>query len=161
MGERPTNPELLNWLTSEFIRTGWSIKKLHRLILNSAVYRESADFRKDAAEVDPDNRMLWAFPRQRLDGEEIRDSSLLVSGLLNAKPGGPSVFPELPDGMGSPRGGWKLSAEAERNRRSVYIFAKRNSRYPLLEAFDMPDTHESCSRPAVNNTAPQALAMRY
>jgi hypothetical protein len=159
MGERPTHPELLDWLTREFIRSGWSIKQMHRLILNSAVYQESAEFRKDAAAVDPDNRLLWAFPRQRLDGEAIRDSSLLVSGLLNPETGGLSVFPELPDGMVSPRGGWKLSAQPERNRRSVYIFAKRNSRYPMLEAFDMPDTHESCSRRSVTTTAPQALAM--
>ncbi len=159
MGERPTHPELLDWLTREFIRSGWSLKQMHRLILNSAVYQQSADFRKDAAEVDPDNRLLWAFPRQRLDGEEIRDSSLLVSGLLNPQTGGPSVFPELPEGMITPRGGWKLSSPADRERRSVYIFAKRNSRYPMLEAFDMPDTHESCSRRSVTTTAPQALAM--
>ena len=159
MGERPSHPELLDWLTREFIRSGWSLKQMHRLILNSAAYQESADFRKDAAEVDPDNRLLWAFPRQRLDGEAIRDSSLLVSGLLNQQTGGPSVFPELPEGMISPRGGWKLSIPAERNRRSVYIFAKRNARYPMLEAYDMPDTHESCSRRSVTTTAPQALAM--
>jgi len=159
MGERPSHPELLDWLTSEFIRSGWSIKHLHRLILNSSTYQESAGFRKDAADADPDNRLLWAFPRQRLDGEVIRDSSLLVSGLLNPQTGGPSVYPELPEGMISPRGGWKLSSPADRNRRSVYIFAKRNSRYPMLEAFDMPDTHESCSRRSVTTTAPQALAM--
>jgi hypothetical protein len=159
MGDRPSHPELLDWLTREFIRSGWSIKHLHRLILNSAVYQESADFRKEAAAIDPDNRLLWAFPRQRLDGEEIRDSSLLVSGLLNPQAGGPSVFPELPDGLGTPRGGWKLSSPEDRNRRSVYIFVKRNARYPMLEAFDMPDTHESCSRRSVTTTAPQALAM--
>jgi len=159
MGERPTHPELLDWLTREFIRTGWSLKQMHRLIMNSAAYQQSSEFRKDAAEADPDNRLLWAFPRQRLDGEEIRDASLLISGVLNAKTGGPSVYPELPEGMITPRGGWKLSSEADRNRRSVYIFAKRNSRYPLLEVFDMPDTHESCSRRSVTTTAPQALAM--
>ena len=89
----------------------------------------------------------------------IRDSSLLVAGLLNPKVGGPSVFPELPEGMPAPRGGWKLSAPEERNRRSVYIFVRRNTRYPMLEAFDMPDTHESCSRRDVTTTAPQALTM--
>jgi hypothetical protein len=159
MGERPTHPELLNYLTKEFIRNGWSMKQMHRLIMNSAVYQESAESRKDAAAIDPDNRLLWAFPRHRLEGEEIRDSSLMVSGLLNPKSGGPSVYPQLPEGMIEPRGGWKLSAPDEANRRSVYIFAKRNSRYPLLEAFDMPDTHESCSRRTVTTTAPQALAM--
>ncbi len=159
MGERPTHPELLDWLTQEFVRSGWSLKQLHRLIMNSAVYQEASDFRKDAAEIDSGNRTLWAFPRHRLESEVIRDSSLQVAGLLNAKVGGPSVFPDLPEGMPAPRGGWKLSSADDRNRRSVYIFVKRNARYPMMEAFDMPDTHESCSRRDVTVTAPQALAM--
>jgi len=123
------------------------------------VYQQASEFRKDAAEIDSANRLLWAFPRQRLESEVIRDSSLQVAGILNAKSGGPSVFPELPEGMPAPRGGWKLSSEEERNRRSVYIFVKRNARYPMMEAFDMPDTHESCSRRDVTVTAPQALTM--
>ncbi len=159
MGERPTHPELLDWLTREFTSSGWSMKRMHKLIMMSAVYQESSDSRKDAAEVDSDNRLLWAFPRQRLDAEEIRDSALLVAGLLNPKAGGPSVYPELPAGMGAQRGGWKLSSPEDRNRRSVYIFVKRNSRYPMMEAFDMPDTHESCSRREITTTAPQALTM--
>ena len=159
MGDRPTHPELLDWLATEFIRGGWSMKRMHRLIMTSAVYQESADFRKEAAETDSGNRLLWAFPRHRLEGEVIRDSSLLVAGLLNTKVGGPSVFPDLPDGMPAPRGGWKLSTPEERNRRSVYIFVRRNTRYPMLEAFDLPDTHESCSRRDVTTTAPQALTM--
>ena len=159
MGERPTHPELLDWLTQEFVSNGWSLKHMHRLIMNSAVYQQSSEFRKDAAEIDSANRLLWAFPRQRLESEVIRDSSLLVAGMLNLKSGGPSVFPELPEGMPAPRGGWKVSGEEERNRRSVYIFVKRNARYPMMEAFDMPDTHESCSRRDVTVTAPQALTM--
>jgi hypothetical protein len=159
MGERPTHPELLDWLAAEFVRSGWSLKHMHRLIMTSAVYRESADFRKDAAEADPGNRLLWAFPRHRLESEVIRDSALMVSGTLNLKAGGPSVYPDLPAGMPAPRGGWKVSTPEERNRRSVYIFIRRNSRYPMMEAFDMPDTHESCSRRDVTTTAPQALTM--
>jgi hypothetical protein len=159
MGERPTHPELLDWLTREFVSSGWSMKHMHRLIMTSAVYQQSTAFRKPAAEIDSDNRLLWAYPRQRLEGEVIRDAALMVSGSLNLKVGGPSVFPDLPDGMGVLRGGWKLSAADERNRRSVYIFVKRNSRYPMLEAFDMPDTHESCSRREITTTAPQALTM--
>ena len=93
MGERPTHPELLDWLATEFVRSGWSMKHMHRLIMTSAAYQQSSDFRKDAAEVDPGNRLLWAFPRHRLEGEVIRDSSLQVSGLLNTKVGGPSVYP--------------------------------------------------------------------
>jgi hypothetical protein len=159
MGERPTHPELLDWLAAEFVRDGWSIKRLHRLIMTSAAYQQASEFRKEAAAIDPDNRLLWAFRRQRLDSEVIRDSSLAVSGLLNPKAGGPSVYPELPEGMAGPRGGWKVSDAQERNRRSVYIFVKRNARYPMMEAFDMPDTHESCSRREVTTTAPQALTM--
>jgi Protein of unknown function (DUF1553)/Protein of unknown function (DUF1549) len=159
MGERPTHPELLDWLAAEFVRDGWSMKRMHKLIMTSAVYRQSSAERADAAEVDQDNRLLWSFPRRRLEGEVIRDSALAVSGLLNTKIAGPSVFPDLPEGMAPPRGGWKLSAEDERNRRSVYIFVRRNTRYPMLEAYDMPDTHESCSRRMVTTTAPQALTL--
>ncbi|HTS67231.1 MAG TPA: DUF1549 and DUF1553 domain-containing protein [Candidatus Acidoferrales bacterium] len=159
MGGRPSHPELLDWLAQEFIRQGWSIKRMHRMIMTSAAYRQSSGYRQAAAAIDSGNRLLWAFPRQRLDSEVIRDSSLAVAGLLNLKVGGPSVYPELPEGMISPRGGWKLSPPDERNRRSVYIFVKRNSRYPMMEAFDMPDTHESCPRRDVTTTAPQALAM--
>jgi hypothetical protein len=159
MGERPTHPELLDWLTREFVSSGWSLKHMHRLIMNSAVYQQASEFREDAAEIDSGNRMLWAFPRHRLESEVIRDASLEVAGLLNSKVGGPSVFPELPQGMAAPRGGWKVSSAEERNRRSVYIFVKRNARYPMMEAFDMPDTHESCSRRDVTVTAPQALSM--
>ena len=157
MGERPTHPELLDWLTQEFIHRGWSMKAMHRLIMSSAAYQQSADYRADAAAIDPGNRLLWSFRRQRLESEVIRDSSLAVAGLLNLKAGGPSVYPELPEGMLAPRGGWKVSAADERNRRSVYIFVKRNSRYPMMEAFDMPDTHESCPRREITTTAPQAL----
>ena len=159
MGERPTHPELLDWLASEFVKQGWSMKRMHKLMMMSAVYRQSSDFRKEAAEVDPNNRTLWAFQRQRLESEVIRDTSLEVAGLLNLKSGGPSVYPELPEGMQSPRGGWKVTTSDDRNRRSVYIFVKRNARYPMMEALDMPDTHESCSRRDVTTTAPQALTM--
>jgi hypothetical protein len=159
MGERPSNPELLDWLAAEFVKRGWSIKAMHRLIMTSAAYQQSSNYRAEAAAIDSGNRLLWAFRRQRLESEVIRDSSLAVAGLLNLKVGGPSVYPELPEGMISPRGGWKVSPAYDGNRRSVYIFVKRNSRYPMMEAFDMPDTHESCPRREITTTAPQALAM--
>src|SRR5205823_444943 len=132
-------------LAAEFVRGGWSIKHMHRLIMNSAAYQQSSAYQDTGAEADGDDRLLWSFPRKRLEGEVIRDSALAVAGLLNTKVGGSSVFPELPLGMPVPRGGWKTSIEDERNRRSVYIFVRRNTRYPMLEAYDMPDTHESCS----------------
>jgi hypothetical protein len=159
MGDRPSHPELLDWLAAEFVARGWSMKQMHKLIMTSAVYQQSSTHQEDAAKVDEDDRLLWSFPRQRLEGEVIRDSALAVSGLLNTKMSGPSIFPDLPDGMAAPRGGWKLSANDERNRRSVYIFVRRNTRYPMLEAYDMPDTHESCPRRMVTTTAPQALTM--
>ena len=158
-GERPTHPQLLDWLAGEFIRNGWSLKKIHRLILTSNTYQQSSRYNEAASKVDPDNKLLWRFPRQRLEGEVIRDSALAVAGLLNPKMGGPSVLPELPPGL-NVRGGWKVSAdEAARNRRSVYILVRRNTRYPMFETFDMPDTHESCARRNVTTTPVQALTM--
>jgi hypothetical protein len=159
MGGRPSNSELLDWLASEFVRTGWDIKKMNKLMVMSNTYRESSAFNAKAAEEDPHNKLLWRFPRTRLDGEVIRDSALMVSGLLNEKVGGPSVYPELPSGAGTPRGGWKTSTGDDRNRRSVYVFVRRNARYPMLEAFDMPDTHESCGRRNQTITAPQAMSL--
>lgn len=160
MGGRPTHPELLDYLAAEFVRSGWSMKKMHRLILLSSVYQQSTAYQSAAAAEDEGNKLLWSFPLTRLEGEAIRDSALAVSGLLNPAVGGPSVFPELPAGMAAPRGGWKTSAQPEaRNRRSVYIFVRRNTRYPMLEAYDMPDTHESCPRRMTTTTAPQALAL--
>ncbi len=124
----------------------------------SNTYRQSSCYDERAAKVDPDDRFLWRFPRQRLEGEEIRDAALEISGLLNLKMGGPSVRPELPPGMNPTYSGWKLTPEeSERNRRSVYVFVKRNLRYPIFESFDMPDTHESCPRRNVTTTPLQAL----
>ncbi len=159
MGGRPTNPELLDWLASEFVRTGWDMKRMHKLMVTSETYRQSSNFSAEAVAQDPRNKLLWRFPRERLEGESIRDAALMVSGLLNDKVGGPSVYPELPSGAAKPRGGWKLSPPEDRDRRSVYVFVRRNARYPMLEAFDMPDTHESCGRRNQTITAPQAMAL--
>jgi hypothetical protein len=127
--------------------------------MTSSTYRQSAQFNPAAARIDPDDKLLWRFPRHRLEGEVIRDQALAVSGLLNTRMGGPSVFPELPPGMAA-RGGWKSSAdEEERNRRSIYVFVKRNTRYPMFESFDMPDTHESCPRRNVTTSPVQALTL--
>jgi uncharacterized protein DUF1553/uncharacterized protein DUF1549 len=163
VGDRPTHPELLDWLATEFVRQGWSMKAMHRLIMNSSAYQQAsivpAAAAEKAAAVDPSNLLLWRYPRQRLEGETIRDSALAVAGLLNTAIGGPSVFPELPPGMET-RGGWKVSSDpADRNRRSVYVFVRRNTRYPLFEAFDMPDTHESCPRRDVTTSPVQALTL--
>ncbi len=158
-GERPTHPELLDWLTSEFIRNGWSLKKLHRLILTSKAYQQSADYNPKAAKADSENRLLWRFRRQRMTGEVLRDTLLSVSGELSLQRGGESVMPPLPADV-TTRGYWKDSTNPkESNRRSIYIFVKRNLRFPLFEAFDMPDTHEACARRQVTITPLQSLLL--
>jgi len=163
MGERPTNPQLLDYLAATFVEEGWSIKRLHRTILLSSAYQQSSADQPEAAKVDPENKLLWRFQRRRLEGEVIRDSMLSVSGALNLKMGGPGVYAPLPPGVSMPRStylNWKTEKDvAEANRRSVYIFVKRNLRYPLFEAFDFPDTHESCPRRNATVTPTQPLAM--
>jgi len=159
MGQRPSHPELLDWLATEFVNSGWDVKRMHKLIVTSNTYQQSSISNPQGEKEDSRNRFLWRFPRQRLDAEVIRDSALAVAGVLNTKLGGPSVMPELPAGMPTPRGGWTVSNPEDRNRRSVYIFVRRNTRYPMLEAFDMPDTHESCGRRNTTITAPQALSL--
>lgn len=159
MGERPTNKELLDYLATRFVEANWSIKDMHRLIVTSATYRQDSALREDAAKIDPEDKLLWRYPRHRLEGEAVRDSMLAVSGALNGKMYGPGVFPPLPNGL-STRGGWKANEDPEEaNRRSVYIFVRRNTRYPMLEAFDMPDTHESCGRRARIASVSQTLEL--
>ncbi len=159
MGERPSHRELLDHLTATFIEDGWSVKKLHRQILLSSTYQQSSEFNAANAAVDPENKLVWRWSRRRLDGEAIRDSILATAGVLNTKMYGPGVFPPLPDGMVT-RGGWKQQEDpAEAARRSVYIFVRRNTRYPMIESFDMPDTHESCARRNNTVSAMQALSL--
>jgi Protein of unknown function (DUF1553)/Protein of unknown function (DUF1549) len=158
-GEAPTHPELLDWLARELVENGWSLKHVHRLMVTSAAYRQASRSDAAAAKVDPENRLLWRANRRRLEGEALRDALLAVSGQLNAKAGGPGIFPELPVELGT-KGGWTVSPDpAERNRRSVYVFAKRNLRYPLFTAFDAPDGNETCARRYATTTAPQALLL--
>jgi hypothetical protein len=158
-GARPTNPELLDWLADEFVKQGWSIKKLQREILLSSVYRQSSAPRPDAAGIDPDNKLLSAFPRQRMDAEVIRDSLLSAAGLLENKAGGPGVFPPAPENLGAGKY-WKVTADVhEQNRRSAYVFVRRNLPYPLLETFDMASPQFVAEGRDVTTTAPQALTL--
>jgi hypothetical protein len=162
MGERPSHRELLDWLTAKFTtEDGWSIKKLHRRIVLSATYRQSSDFRADAAANDDSNRLLWRYPRRRLEGEAIRDSMLAVSGLLDPKMGGPGVFPAVPAGTEIQEGRhWRKSKGPEDEyRASVYIFARRLVRYPMLQSFDAPLALESCGRRQETVTPDQALEL--
>jgi Protein of unknown function (DUF1553)/Protein of unknown function (DUF1549) len=159
-GEKPTHPELLDWLAADFVASGWSLKHLHRQIVLTEAYRQGSTFNAEAAKVDPDNKLLWRMNRRRLDGETLRDAILSVVGVLNPKARGPSVFPELPAEMKVAAAAWPVSADpAERNRRSVYVYVKRNLRYPLFAAFDSPDRNEACTRRFETTTAPQALML--
>jgi cytochrome c553 len=173
-GEPPSHPELLDWLASELIAQGWRLKPIHRLMVTSAAYRQvsrlSASsysvWRKQQAE-DPDNTLLWRMNRRRLDAEGLRDAMLAVSGELNLKMGGPGVlapiekevedlifteaeivdlWPETPD-------------PHEHSRRSLYLFRKRNVRYPIFEAFDAPDTQTPCPQRGVSTHALQPLIL--
>jgi hypothetical protein len=163
MGSEPTHPELLDWLATEFVARGWSLKAMHRLMVTSATYRQSSRLDPSALVADPENSLLWRHARQRLDGEALRDALLAVSGRLNPEIGGPPVFPELPAELTRLSGkgpSWPVSKTVQdRNRRSLYVFVRRNLRYPFFEAFDRPDTNASCPRRAVTTIAPQALTL--
>jgi hypothetical protein len=178
MGSEPSHPELLDWLAREFIRRNWSMKQLHRLIVTSATYRQASrptepgwtNEQCEAARTnwelsktaDPTNDLLARFPRRRLAGEAIRDAMFATAGLLNRKRGGLGVMPSLPDELQKTllKNQWKVTPNsAEHNRRSIYIFARRNLRYPILDVFDRPDANASCPSRNRSTTAPQSLLM--
>lgn len=159
-GQKPVNPELLDYLADSFVKNGWSVKKLHREILLSGVYRQSSGFREDVAKADPENKLLAVFPRKRLEAEEIRDSLLVASGQLEDKVGGPSVFPPVPANLGASPAQWKVSKDKkDHNRRSLYIFTRRSVPYPLLSTFDMATAQEAHSKRDVTTTPLQSLAL--
>ena len=157
-GSAPSHPELLDWLATEFIARGWSQKAMHRLMVTSATYRQSSQPSEKTLEADADNLLFSRMTRRRLEGEAVRDALLAVAGQLDTRIGGPSVYPDLPPGVDN-RGGWPRSAsQADRNRRSLYVFIKRNLKYPLFDAFDVPDTNLTCPERNIHlDDAPQAL----
>jgi hypothetical protein len=138
-GERPSHPELLDWLAIEFVARGWSFKAMHRLILSSAAYQQSSELTREALVRDPENQLFSRQNRVRLEGEAIRDSLLAVSGQLNPKVGGPSVFPPIPANITKTSKNWNASADPdEHRRRSIYIFARRNLRSPSSRCLMRP-----------------------
>jgi hypothetical protein len=162
-GDRPTHPELLDWLATEFVERGWSIKAMHRLMLTSDAYRRSSAPTEANLETDPENHYLWRMSPQRLEAEALRDAVLAVSGRLNPKAGGPAVVPPLTEeeteGMRD-ISQWPVTSDtAEHTRRSVYLFVKRSYQLPMFKTFDAPDSPLSCSRRDTSTVAPQALTL--
>ena len=165
-GEKPTHPELLDYLASNFVKNGWSVKKLQREILLSSVYRQASDERQDVVKVDPKNELLAVYPRKRLEAEEIRDALLYASGQLTDVVGGPSVFPPiakvLENGQADFDGNrqWTVSKDkADWNRRSIYIFSRRSLPYPLLQNFDPANPSQAHHKRDVTTTPLQALTL--
>jgi hypothetical protein len=166
MGTSPSHEALLDHLASELREHGWSLKHVQRLILCSATYRQASKGRGDAWQhalaADPSNELCSRFPRRRLEGETLRDALLASAGLLTRDQGGPGAMPPLPKELVDTllKGQWTVSPrEADHYRRSVYLFARRNLRYPLFEAFDRPDANASCPVRSRSTTAPQSLVL--
>jgi hypothetical protein len=161
-GSPPTHPELLDRLACEQIDTGWSLKAIHRLIVESSTYRQTSGNRDECQVVDPDNRLLWRQARLRLDAELIRDAALASSGLLTRSIGGPSVFPPQPEGvmdLGQMRRPWKTDTGPNRYRRGLYTFFWRATPFAFLSTFDGPGGVQTCTRRLRSNTPLQALTL--
>jgi hypothetical protein len=170
--EAPSHPELLEWLTNDFVANGWKLKRLHKMILTSAVYQQAsgAESGKGKAEppaarsLDPDNRLLWHKPPLRLEAEALRDAMLAAAGTLNLEQFGPAFKPPIPaEAMVARNTKSPYPTDAKDNaatrRRSVYMFHKRVVPYPLLQAFDRPDAQQACGRREQTTVAPQALSL--
>jgi len=159
MGQAPTHPELLDFLARDFVQHGWSLKRLHRQILLSSAYRQSSRASAEAAQVDPQNRLLSHFPPQRLEAEAIRDALLVVSGRLDRTLYGPSIAPHLTpfmQGRGRPQSSGPLDGNG---RRSIYLNVRRNFLNPLFLAFDYPQPFSTMGRRTTSNVPAQALAL--
>jgi len=164
MGGLPSHPELLDWLATEFVRQGWRIKPMHRLILTSWAYQMAASFNPPAnLEKDPNNVYLWRFPMRRVEAEIVRDLILSTSGQLNMEAGGPPFFPSLPASVQEEVkrvGKWLLTKEEPSTwRRSIYSYWKRARKFPMFEVFDQPDTMVTCERRNSTTVPTQALTL--
>jgi Protein of unknown function (DUF1553)/Protein of unknown function (DUF1549)/Planctomycete cytochrome C len=161
-GEKPTHPELLDWLAGQLIENGWSLKAMHRLIVTSNTYRQSSRLRPELTAADPYNKLLARQQRLRLEAETIRDSALAASGLLAADIGGPGVYPPQPKGIYAFTQQvkfWNEKTDADRYRRGMYTYLWRSSPYPFLRTFDAPDGVVTCTRRPRSNTPLQALTL--
>lgn len=164
-GAVPSHPELIDWLAAQLPRMGWRLKTMHKMMVMSAVYRQGGASSAQSSAAAPDdsqNALLAHFPRRRLSGEELRDAMLQACGLLNEKAGGASVLPKLPAEVSITLLKKQIAVTrepTEHNRRSIYLFARRNLRLPMFDLFDRPDALLSCSRRNETVTATQALTM--
>jgi hypothetical protein len=161
-GTPPSHPRLLDWLATEFVASGWDMKHMHRLIVTSATYRQSARVPADASAHDPENLLLGHMPRLRLPAEQIRDQALAVSGLLVRKVGGPPVFPVQPEGYWQQRalpGKWTNSEGGDRHRRTMYAYWRRMALHPSLEILNAPARDHCIVRRDVANVPTQALVL--
>ena len=160
-GERPSHPELLDWIAAEFVGNGWSRKKLIKTIVMSAAYRQSSVHRADLIAIDPKNRLLARQNRFRVEGEIVRDISLAAAGLLSAKVGGPSVFPPIPPGVTDVNYNsefkWTDSPGEDKYRRGMYTYFKRTAPHPSLMTFDCPDSNVTTVQRGRSNTPLAAL----
>ena len=163
LGVPPTHPELLDWLAGEFVRSGWRLKPMHRLILLSSAYQMSSAASPAALAADPANDLFQHFDLRRLSAEEVRDSVLAVDGRLNPAMYGPSIYPELSKDVfatqSQPGNGWGKSSAEDQARRSVYIHVKRSLAVPMLASFDFPETDMSCEARFMTTQPGQALGM--
>ncbi len=163
LGERPTHPELLDWLACELVARGWSLKEMHRLILGSSAYRMSSSPEERALEIDPTNDLFWRHDMRRLSAEEVRDGALALSGELDLELLGPSVFVPMPAEVlatsSKPHEVWGASTPDDEARRSIYIKVKRSLVEPVLARFDLADTDSSCAARFTTTQPGQALAM--
>jgi len=161
-GELPSHPELMDWLAVELMDSGWSLKHLHRLILSSSTYQQQSRVTPELLARDPYNRILARGARIRVDGEIVRDIALASSGLLDSQRGGPPIMPAAPDYLFLPPNSygpfpWVTSTGTTQYRRSVYIFRRRSTPFPLLATFDTPKGDQACVRRVRSNTPMQAL----
>jgi hypothetical protein len=158
-GARPTHPELLDWLAAKFMESGWSVKALHRLIVNSATYQQASTHNAKAAGVDAENQWLWRYAPRRLEAEAVRDSMLAVSGQLNLQMGGPSFRPFTITEFNAAFYHLVDHAEPEFNRRTIYRININSAKDPLLDTFDCPDPSVKTPRRGVTTTPLQALEL--
>ena len=162
-GELPSHPALLDWLASDFMDHGWSLKHLHKTILLSETYCRTTAQNPDAITIDPGNALLWRWNLRRLEAEAIRDTMLSISGELNLEPSGRGFFPHLGGevlaGGSRPGTDWEISSPAEQSRRSVYAFVRRTSPIPFLESLDYANTFSPLTERPVTTVAPQALLL--